>query len=162
MSRNQRRRTKKKLEKLAAKMIEEGGRYGEFCKRDDMPGRVWKYKADQIESVCDCCDHKFCEDCDCSGSVANLPCLCAAQTCVGCMQKHIDSNEKHCGDPDCTTVHFECPTCRKRMNFEASYGLQLKPRKMMEAIALSISFVVLSISCLASAVSFVQGLFEFA
>jgi len=34
--------------------------------------------------------------------------------------------------------------------------------KMIEAIALSISFVVLTISCLASSVSFVQALFKFA
>ena len=158
---NQARRVKKKLAKVAAKMIEDGGRYGEFCERDDMPGRVWKFKADQTATECDCCDRKFCQDCDCQGSVSNLPCLCPAQTCMECMQRHIDTNEKPCGDPDCTRIHFECPTCRKEMNFVALYGFQLKSRKMIEAIALCLSCFVLTISCLASVVSFIHALFKY-
>ena len=123
---NQARRAKKKVEKVAAKMVEEGGRYGEFCDRDDMPGRVWRFKAEQTATECNCCDQTFCaEECPtCPRAVANLPCLCASQTCMECMQKHIYTNEKPCGDPDCERVHFECPTCRKGMNFVTGYNLK--------------------------------------
>jgi len=137
---NQARRLKKKLAKQAAflsayseKMIEEGGKYGEFCERDEMPGKVWVYKADQKETKCDCCDREFCaEDCStCPRAVANLPCLCASQTCAECMQKHVHTNRKPCDDSDCERIHFECPTCRKSLIFEVpSYGLNTKPAKL--------------------------------